>query len=115
MKLKSTVVAGLLTASMAVPVFANEAVVKPLPQFTAQDTQMLFEQDAKPMQLAALSQQEMKETEGALFVVVVISPAWYALVPAASTAMGFAVKAGTTYGTRPTFGEMYGVARGWFR
>jgi hypothetical protein len=64
MKLKSTVVAGLLTASMAVPVFANEAVLTPLPQFTAHDAQMLFEQDAKPMQLAALSQQEMKETEG---------------------------------------------------
>lgn len=65
MKLKSTVVAGLLTASMAVPVFANEAVVTPLPQFTTHDAQMLFEQDAKPMQLAALSQLEMKETEGA--------------------------------------------------
>ena len=65
MKLRSTVVAGLLSASMAVPVFANEAVATPLPQFTAADTQKLFEQDAKPMQLAALSPQEMKETEGA--------------------------------------------------
>ena len=65
MKLKSTVVAGVLSASMAVPVFANEAVATPLLQFTAHDAQMLFEQDAKPMQLTALSSQEMKETEGA--------------------------------------------------
>ena len=65
MKLKSTVVAGVLSASMAVPFLAKEAVATPLPQFTAADTQKLFEQDAMPMQLAALSQQEMKETEGA--------------------------------------------------
>ena len=69
MKLKSTLFAGLLAASLAVPAFANDASVvdTPLPQFTAADTQMLFEQDAAPMQLAALSPQEMKETEGAVF------------------------------------------------
>ena len=66
MKLKSTVIAGMLAASMAAPAFANEAVTAPLPQLTMQDAQALFEQDAKPMQLAALSSQEMKETEGAL-------------------------------------------------
>ena len=66
MKLKSTLFAGVLAASLAVPAFANDApVATPLPQFTAADAQMLFEQDAKPMQLAVLSQQEMKETEGA--------------------------------------------------
>lgn len=66
MKLKSTLFAGVLAASLAVPAFANNAAeVSPLPQFTAADTQMLFEQDAMPMQLAALSQQEMMETEGA--------------------------------------------------
>ena len=66
MKLKSTLFAGVLAASLSVPAFANEGTVAtPLPQFTAADTQKLFEQDAKPMQLAALSQQEMKETEGA--------------------------------------------------
>lgn len=70
MKLKSTLFTGVLAATMAVPVFANNApidtpLVEPLPQFTAADTQMLFEQDAMPMQLAALSQLEMKETEGA--------------------------------------------------
>lgn len=73
MKLKSTLFAGVLAASLAVPAFANDApVATPLPQFTAADTQMLFEQDAKPMQLAALSQQEMKETEGALLPVLFI-------------------------------------------
>jgi hypothetical protein len=64
--LKSTLFAGVLAASLAVPAFANEeTVTTSLPQFTAADTQMLFEQDAAPMQLAALSPQEMKETEGA--------------------------------------------------
>ena len=58
---------GVLAASLAVPVLANEgALVAPVPEFTAADTQQLFEQDARPMQLAALSAQEMKETEGAL-------------------------------------------------
>lgn len=66
MKLKSTLFAGVLAASFALPAFANEGTVAtPLPQFTTADTQMLFEQDAMPMQLAALSQQEMRETEGA--------------------------------------------------
>ncbi len=65
MKLKSAVIAGMLAASMTAPAFANEAVTAPLPQLTMQDAQALFEQDAKPMQLAALSSQEMKETEGA--------------------------------------------------
>ena len=66
MKLKSTLFAGVLAASLAVPAFANDTpVATPLPQFTTADTQMLFEQDARPMQLVALSQQEMKETEGA--------------------------------------------------
>ena len=64
MKLKSTVIAGMLAASIAAPAFANEAVTAPLPQLTMQDAQALFEQDAKPMQLVALSSQEMKETEG---------------------------------------------------
>lgn len=66
MTLKSTLFAGVLAASLAVPAFANDApMATPLSQFTAQDTQMLFEQDTQPMQLAALSSQEMKETEGA--------------------------------------------------
>ena len=59
---------GILAASLAVPALANEDVlVASVPEFTAADTQQLFEQDALPMQLAALSQQEMKETEGAFW------------------------------------------------
>jgi hypothetical protein len=66
MRLKSTLFAAVLTASLVAPAFANdETLTAPLPQFTAADTQMLFEQDAMPMQLAALSSQEMRETEGA--------------------------------------------------
>lgn len=66
MTLKSTLFAGVLVATLALPAFANDALmVTPLSQFTAQDTQMLFEQDTQPMQLAALSSQEMKDTEGA--------------------------------------------------
>ena len=82
MKLKSTLFAGVLAASLSVPAFANEGTVAtPLPQFTTADAQMLFEQDAKPMQLAALSQQEMKETEGAViwFAPVAWAGARYAL------------------------------------
>jgi hypothetical protein len=65
MKVAPILFSGMLATSLALPAFANDAAVAtPLPQFTAADTQMLFEQDAKPMQFAALSQQEMKETEG---------------------------------------------------
>ena len=68
MTLKSTLFAAVLAASLAAPAFANDApLAAPLPQFTAADTQMLFEQDVKPMQLAALSAKEMKETEGEWF------------------------------------------------
>jgi hypothetical protein len=104
MKLKSTLFAGLLAASLAVPAFANDAAVAaPLPQFTAADTQMLFEQDAEPMQLAALSSQEMKETEGA----------WvnFALGGAAS----FGMYAITNYATnRPITwqGSLYSIGTG---
>jgi len=78
MKLKSTLFAGVLAASLAVPAFANDTpVATPLPQFTTADTQMLFEQDARPMQLVALSQQEMKETEGAWFWFYAAAPLMY--------------------------------------
>jgi hypothetical protein len=73
MKLKSTLFAGLLAASLVAPAFANdETLAAPMPQFTAADTKMLFEQDAAPMQLAALSSQEMSETEGAIAPLVAI-------------------------------------------
>ena len=67
--MKLNLFAGVLAASLAVPALANEgALDAPVPEFTTADTQQLFEQDARPMQLAALSQQEMKETEGAFGV-----------------------------------------------
>jgi len=40
--------------------------VEPVAAFSDADMQALFEASDKPMQLAALSQQEMVETEGAL-------------------------------------------------
>ena len=46
MTLKSILFAGVLAASFAMPAFANDApVAATLPQFTAADTQMLFEQE----------------------------------------------------------------------
>ena len=79
---KTTLLAGVLSINMAAPVFANQApITEPIQQFTAADTQSLFEQDAKPMQLAALSQPEMKETEGAAiwFAPIAWAGARYAL------------------------------------
>ncbi len=71
-KLKQTgialIVAGLLSANA----YAGEAAVEqvtaqPVAAFTDVDLNALFGQEAgKPMQLAALSGQEMRETEGAL-------------------------------------------------
>ena len=69
--MKLNLFAGVLAASLAVPALANEDVlVASVPEFTAADTQQLFEQDARPTQLAALSQQEMMETEGAYWPLV---------------------------------------------
>ncbi len=75
-RLKTTVVAGLLGVAMAMPVFANENPVMTIPMqpFSEADAGLIFETDATPMQLAALSQQEMKETEGAVW--------WFAPVAA---------------------------------
>ncbi len=73
MKLKSFFFAGILTASLTVPALAGNApTVEPMPEFSAADMQMLFEQDAMPIQLAVLSRQEMTETEGALLVGFVV-------------------------------------------
>lgn len=78
MHLKSALAATLLSASLAAPAFANESQPADLPQFSAVDMQIMFERDVKPMQLAVLSQQEMKETEGAwLWAVPVIGYGLY--------------------------------------
>jgi hypothetical protein len=79
---KTTLLAGVLSINMVAPVFANQApITEQIQQFTAADTQSLFEQDAKPMELAALSQTEMKETEGAAiwFAPIAWAGARYAL------------------------------------
>jgi hypothetical protein len=66
--MKHILLAATLSAAMVLPALANESLslTAPLPQFSAADTSLIFEADAKPMELAALSQQEMKETEGAV-------------------------------------------------
>ena len=66
-RLKITLLATALSLGVVMPAFANEAqpAVAPIEQFSAADTSLIFEADAKPMQLAALSQLEMKETKGA--------------------------------------------------
>ncbi|MCU7924864.1 MAG: hypothetical protein KZQ97_00315 [Candidatus Thiodiazotropha sp. (ex Dulcina madagascariensis)] len=66
-KFKTNLAASALSISMALPAIADEAQISvaPIQQFSPSDTRMVFEQDAKPMQLVELSQQEMKETEGA--------------------------------------------------
>ena len=63
--LKSTVIATALSASLVAPAIANESANAAAIQFSATDMQQMFEQDAGPMQVAALSRTEMKETEGA--------------------------------------------------
>ena len=69
-RLKAILLASALSISVAMPAFANEAqpAVAPIEQFSAADTSLIFEADAQPMQLAVLSQQEMKETEGARII-----------------------------------------------
>lgn len=65
--------------------YAGESAVKTTPlspqlsAFSQDDINSMFEVSGKPMQLAALSTQEMKETEGA-FVPAVIG-AYYAVAP----------------------------------
>ena len=72
--LKISVLISSLTFSLANPTFAETrpvAASTAATGFTAADTQRLFESEAAPLQLAALSQTEMRETEGALIPVAV--------------------------------------------
>lgn len=66
--MKRILLAATLSAAMVLPALANESqsLTAPLPQFSAADASLNFEADAKPMELAALSPVEMKETEGAV-------------------------------------------------
>lgn len=76
--LKITVLAGVLGAVVGMPVFAdespvmtksvwanNEEAILSAPVFEANELSAAFEQSAEPMQMLALSEQEMKDTEGA--------------------------------------------------
>jgi len=95
MKMKSILLTVALAANLAAPAFANEGPVSaPFQLFSEADTQMLFAQDAKPMQLASLSQTEMKETEGALWWYVPYAVYYYA--PAA-TSLAFTVYNSSAY------------------
>jgi hypothetical protein len=72
MQLKHTFVALAAAGLLSTQAYAGEAQIEaaippaqPAAAFTEIDMQALFGQDAEPMQLAALSPQEMRETEGA--------------------------------------------------
>nr|VFK11456.1 MAG: hypothetical protein BECKLPF1236A_GA0070988_100555 [Candidatus Kentron sp. LPFa]VFK24555.1 MAG: hypothetical protein BECKLPF1236C_GA0070990_1001420 [Candidatus Kentron sp. LPFa] len=65
--LKTTIIAGALSATLAMPAMAGNTSAPrgPAPaQFTEADTQALFAQDVGPMELAMLSPEEMKATDG---------------------------------------------------
>jgi len=68
MKLKSTILAAALSASLASTAFAGETQQT----FGAADMQQLFGKKSESTQLATLSQKEMKETEGALSILSVV-------------------------------------------
>nr|VFJ93549.1 MAG: hypothetical protein BECKLFY1418B_GA0070995_104717 [Candidatus Kentron sp. LFY] len=70
--LKTTIIAGALSATLAMPALAsNTSVPRGAAQFTETDTQALFAQDVGPMELAMLSPEEMEATEGAWVWVVI--------------------------------------------
>ena len=69
-KMKTLCAATLLAAcALSQPVLAQSVEPTALPSATldATDLSFAFEQTAQPMQMAMLSEQEMKETEGAVF------------------------------------------------
>ena len=72
--LKTTLLISMLALGGAHAAFAESmpvAASTAATGFTVADTQSLFESEAAPMQLAALSPTEMRETEGALIPVAV--------------------------------------------
>lgn len=81
MQLKHAVVALAAAGVLSTQAYAAEAQAeavlqpaKPVAAFTEADMQALFEDTGKPMQLAALSAQEMKETEGAWIWLYMYAP-----------------------------------------
>jgi hypothetical protein len=66
MKMKSAIMFVVLASGLTASVFATESVVPTSLNHASQsDVLSLFEADSRPLQLAVLSPQEMKETEGA--------------------------------------------------
>ena len=70
-QIKHAALALAMVGMLSAQAHASEAQVqspqdaKPVAAFSQTDISAMFEQADKPMQLVALSQQEMKETEGA--------------------------------------------------
>jgi hypothetical protein len=93
MQLKHAILALAAAGMLSGQAYAAETQVaavgaQPVADFSQADLQALFEQDAKPMQLAALSEQEMRETEGAVI--------WFA--PVAFAGFRYALTGFTRHG-----------------
>lgn len=75
---KAPVIAAMaFTTLLSQAAWANEESTLSAPVFQADELSAAFEQSAEPMQMLALSEQEMKDTEGAWFNFV--SAGWGAL------------------------------------
>nr|VFJ93540.1 MAG: hypothetical protein BECKLFY1418B_GA0070995_104714 [Candidatus Kentron sp. LFY] len=108
-KLKITIIAWALSMMVAMPALAsNTSISRGAAQFTETDMQSLFEQDAKSVQLAALSPEEMQETEGAIIWNGVIGGGiglgWYLITTPSNqwslggAALNTAIGVATSYG-----------------
>jgi len=84
--MKKLVLVVALSATVAAPAMAMESKASAF-----DDTQQIFRTDSQPLELSVLSQQEMKETEGAVLPVVVVGAITGA---AGSTAVYLAVNRG---------------------
>lgn len=73
MQLKKLSLALVLAGSLAAHANASEETVESV-KFDQADVQVMFEQSDKPMELVALSTQEMKETEGSWFWIYYYAP-----------------------------------------
>ena len=109
MKNTKTLFAAALIAACALsqPVLAQDA--QPLPSTTAalesSDMSFAFEQTAQPVQMVMLSEQEMKETEGAFWPVFM----YYYALPVSS----FAVTMWQSSAYMPLGHAMNGVRNWW--
>jgi len=65
--IKSTLFVLALSLLLGTPALAQTTSPALSNTLSAQDLELLFEQDGEPLQLALLSEQEMRETKGAWF------------------------------------------------